>query len=681
MKSPGMASVLLHMAAILAPASGITVSEWADKYRVVSPERGAKSGQWKSWPYQIEPMNAASDPSVYRVVIVAATQTLKTSVIENAIGRVIDCDPGPILVVQPRREDAVDFAEENIDPMVRDVARLRGKVYKASKKLKKVFRGGMLNITSAGSAENAGRRAIMLLCLDEVDRYRLSREGNFLPLARKRLASYKSRGKEISASSPTYDGSEIDKAYTASDQREYYVPCPLCGNEQSMMRKFRTQVRWDSSLPTIEEQSLSARYYCEHCDQPWDEHLRRQAVSFGRWKASRPFRGVAGFWISELYSYARRLDQIVLDFLEKKDNPEDLRSFVNTTLAENFATQGDTPDWQALVNRREQYAIEKAVPKGALVLTAGADVHPDRIEVELVGWGRHRHSWGLRKEIFEGRTAELRGTPLNPSPWEQLEAFLAEVYPHELGGEVMCALLFVDSGNQSNDVYQWVRTQPSSRVMAIKGADRGALPVSQPSPVDVNFAGQVIRHGLRIRHVVVPFFKSELYADLKKEQPTAEQQAAGVTYPTGFCHFPDGRNYGDEHFRQLCAEQLVTLKDKRTGRTRREWQQIRARNEGLDIRVYARAAAWELGLDRFQERHWQDIQWRLTADLFRKPGQPAPLPVPPPVQSSAQPTAPAPSEAGAPPAERPSPQPPAASLERVAKESWVPKRDWFGGNS
>jgi phage terminase large subunit GpA-like protein len=623
MTSAVMSQVLLHMAAILAPSSDITVSQWADRHRQLSPESAAKVGQWKSYPYQVEPMDAASDPAVHRLVAVSATQMIKTSIIENATARAIDVDPLPILIVQPRREDAVDFAEERIEPMIRDTPRLQAKVYATSKKLKKLFRGGMLTIVSAGKAENAARRAIGLLCLDEIDKYRLTKEGNFLPLARKRLETYKSRAKEIDASSPTFEGSEIDKAYQASDQREYYVACPLCGKEQSMMRKFRTQVRFNSALPTMEEQALSARYHCEHCDQPWDEQARRDAVSRGRWIAKKPFRGVAGFWISALYSFSKRLDQVVLEFLQAKDNPEDLRAFVNTTLAENFADQGDTPDWQALVNRRENYAPEQCVPKGALVLTAGADVHPDRIEVELVGWGRNRRSWGIRKEIFEGRTSELRGQPGRPSPWEQLEAFMAEIYPHELGGEIICSLLFVDSGNQSNDVYQWVRTQPSARVMAIKGVERGALPVAQPSPVDVTIGGRVIRQGLRIRGIVVPFFKSELYADLKKVAPTEEQRAEGWQYPAGYCHFPIAKNYGDEHFRQLCAEQLVTTRDRRTGRTKREWQQIRARNEGLDIRIYARAAAWELGTDRFQARHWQELEWHLTADLFKRQQVPA----------------------------------------------------------
>src|SRR5260370_11954011 len=167
MRSPAMNKILLHMAVLLAPSSAITVSQWADQHRQLSPESGAKAGQWKSYPYQIDPMDAASDPTVHRVVLVSATQMIKTSVIENATARAIDLHPCPILIIQPRKEDATDFVEERIEPMIRDTARLRDKVYKASKKLKKMFRGGMLAITYAGAPENAGRRAVMLHCHDE----------------------------------------------------------------------------------------------------------------------------------------------------------------------------------------------------------------------------------------------------------------------------------------------------------------------------------------------------------------------------------------------------------------------------------------------------------------------------------------------------------------------------------
>jgi len=61
---------------------------------------------------------------------------------------------------------------------------------------------------------------------------------------------------------------------------------------------------------------------------------------------------------------------------------------------------------------------------------------------------------------------------------------------------------------------------------------------------------------------------------------------------------------------QLCAESLITRHD-RNGFAHREWQKMRERNEALDCYVYARAAASSVGLDRFEERHWRELEKQL----------------------------------------------------------------------
>jgi phage terminase large subunit GpA-like protein len=61
-----------------------------------------------------------------------------------------------------------------------------------------------------------------------------------------------------------------------------------------------------------------------------------------------------------------------------------------------------------------------------------------------------------------------------------------------------------------------------------------------------------------------------------------------------------------EYFKQLTAEQLVTRIVK--GYPKRIWQKIRDRNEALDCRVYARAAAIALGIDRWSENKWEQLR-------------------------------------------------------------------------
>jgi phage terminase large subunit GpA-like protein len=110
--------------------------------------------------------------------------------------------------------------------------------------------------------------------------------------------------------------------------------------------------------------------------------------------------------------------------------------------------------------------------------------------------------------------------------------------------------------------------------------------------------------------------KEELYRWLRLERPTDEDLEQGVAFPPGYCHFP---RYSEEYFKQITAEQLVAKLVK--GYRKLEWQKMRERNEALDCRVYARAAAARVGLDRFQEKHW-----RVVAERMGVPGSSAPRP-------------------------------------------------------
>ena len=608
-----------------APPPDLTGSQWMDRYRRLSSESSAEPGQWTCYPFQRAILDAVTDSRVRMLVIKSSTQMIKTEAIMCAVGYYSHMDPGPIMVVQPRGDDAKAFSKERIAPMIRDTPVLREIFSEGKSRVSdntidmKLFRGGMLVITSAGSAANAARRAIRVLCCDEVNKYVDTSEGKAISNFIKRLATFRNRSKIILTCSPTIEDSEIERAFETSDKRERFLPCPHCGHMQSLMGKFYTQVRWDTTLTTRKAQAKSAHYHCEQCNEPWTQAQIQRADESGEWRATRPFEGVAGFWIGEYYSPWKTIPNMVEDFLNKKENPIDLQTFVNTSLAENWVEKGEAPEWEILLSRREEYA-PGTVPAGSLFLTAGVDVQRDRVEVEVVAWGRGKESWSVDYQILEGKTSE-------PEVWKNLAAYLSQTFTGVNGTQYPIARTFVDSGDgtTTNDVYNWVRTQTYSRVQAIKGRDRALLPVGQPSPVDVTYGGKKIKHGLKIRIIDTSFFKSEFYAFLKLRPPTDEERANGLSYPPSYCHFPNGGNYGDEHFKQIASEQLLPHRNRKTGRVKPEWQQTRARNEALDTRIYARAAAWDMGLDRMQERHFKDYEAQLVKFApIQKQTEPAP---------------------------------------------------------
>ena len=597
---------------VFAPPPDLTCSQWADANRQLSAESSSEPGQWKTHAFQREILDSISNYKVRRVVVKASTQMIKTEAILNGIGYFAHLDPGPILVLQPRDADAKAFSKERIAPMIRDTPVLKaifteGKGRTSDNTLdQKMFRGGMLAITSAGSAPNLARRAIRFLFCDEVDKYVPTSEGNAISLARKRLATFRNRSKEIMTCSPTTEGSEIDREYESSDKREYFVPCPECGLKQSMMGKFFTNVTFQDH-GTVEERAASARYHCEGCGAEWDDAQRWQAVERGEWRATKPFNGIAGFWISELYSPWKQLKEIVYDFLTKKDKPQEFQTFVNTSLAENWIEKGEAPEWQNLIARREPYMVG-TVPMGGVFLTAGVDVQRDRLECIVKAWGRNREHWAIDYQIFTGN-------PSQPDVWRRLNEYLNLTFTHETGAEMSILKTFVDSGDgtTTNDVYLWARTQPSDRITAIKGDSRSITPVSPLKSVDVKQDGKKISGGLKIKTINVDYFKSELYDQLKLMPPTPEQIAEGFGYPQGYFHHPDANEFGDEYMQQLCSEQLLPHTNRKTGRTKKEWQQLRPRNEALDVNNYARAAAYDLRWHVMQEKHFKALEDQLKA--------------------------------------------------------------------
>jgi len=313
-------------------------------------------------------------------------------------------------------------------------------------------------------------------------------------------------------------------------------------------------VQWQPDQPE------TAVYVCPECGAAWSDAERLRAVANGEWRASEPFHGVAGFRLSGLYSPWTSLADAARDFLESRKLPEALRVWVNTYLAETWEETGDQVDDMALAERREDYG--ESLPDPVVLLTAGVDVQDDRLEIEIVGWGRNEESWSI-----DYRT--LYGDPASPTVWGDLDSVLNETWMHPRGVELPIRCAAVDSGgHHTQAVYTFVRGREGRRVFAIKGVGgEGKALVGRPSR---NNIGKI-----KLFPVGVDTAKDVVYSRLKIQDEGA-----------GYCHFP--AHYDDEFFRQLTAEQRIEKYHK--GYLKREWRKVRARNEALDCRVYALAA-------------------------------------------------------------------------------------------
>ena len=511
-------------------------------------------------------MNAISDPHVTEVVIMSSAQVGKTEIINNLVGYHIDQDPAPIMVIQPTLSMAEAWSKDRLAPMLRDTPCLQGKVAdprtrdSGNTTLHKIFPGGHITMAGANSAANLASRPIRVILCDEVDRYPVSAgtEGDPILLAKKRSVTFWNR-KFILASTPTIKGaSRIEVAFNESDQRHYHVPCEDCGHFQTLKWN---NVNFDKDDPD------SAVYTCEECGSQWDDSRRLRAISQGEWRSEKEFKGVAGFYLNALYSPWMMLADGVKEFLEARKQPSTLRVWVNTYLGETWEEQGERVDEHDLYGRREDYI--NALPDQIVIVTAGVDVQDDRLECEIVGWGRNEESWSLDYRVYYG-------DPSGGQVWADLDSGLSQTWMTENGKELGVRSACIDSGgHHTQSVYSYVRPREGRRIFAIKGVGGEAKPlISRPT---MNNIGRV-----KLFPVGVDTAKETVYSRFKITQ-------AGP----GYCHFPE--HYDQEYFRQLSAEQQVKRYHK--GFLRREWQKIRPRNEALDCRIYAMAALAILNLD------------------------------------------------------------------------------------
>lgn len=589
----------------LRPPPRLTISEWADAERRLSPEASAEPGSWRTdrAAYQGGIMDAITDPRVHTVVAMLASQVGKSEVLLNVLGYHLHHDPAPILLLQPTLEIAEAFSKDRLSPMLRDTPALRGLVKDARSRdagntlLHKQFPGGHVTLAGANSPASLASRPIRIVLCDEVDRFPTSAgtEGDPVTLAKQRSATFWRR-KLVLVSTPTVQGvSRIEAAYRESDQRHYLLPCPACGTRQALDW---AHVRWPKDRPE------AAVYVCAACEAPWSEGQRLAAVARGAWEARAVAPGTAGFWLSALYSPWTRLGELAREFVDAAPHPTRLQAFTNLKLAECWQGEGEAPTHADELRARATDTPSWTGPLGASLLTAGVDVQDDRLAVALWAWGRGEIAYAVG-------WAELAGDPVTEDVWQALDELLARRWPHANGATIPVTMTAIDTGgHRTQAVYAYVRAHPRA-TMAIKGANRPGQPViaTRPTLVDVHWNGQRIRNGVQLWTIGTDTAKAELYARMRlADGPRSIQFAADL--PLDF-------------YAQLTAERRVTRYHR--GVARHEWTlPPGARNEALDALVYAYAAALRLGLARAD---WDQLE-AAVATVGEAPSAPAVIPSP-----------------------------------------------------
>ncbi|MCX4326440.1 MAG: phage terminase large subunit family protein [Lachnospiraceae bacterium] len=570
---------------VLEPPPDLTLSQWADKYRRLSAESGSKGGHWNTdrAPWQREIMDAITDITIEKVVVMSAAQMGKTDgFLLNTIGYYMHYDPCTILCMQPTLSLAETLSKDRLMPMVRDTPVLKDKINEKSRTsgntiLKKSFPGGRITMTGANSATELRSRPIRVLLADEIDAYPATAgtEGDPLLLAGKRLTTYWNR-KEVDTSTPTIKGiSRIDMEYKDSTMEEWNVPCPGCGEFQPL--------EWNNLIYNLDadKEVKDINYVCAKCGSIHSETEWKDNFNKGKYIAEYPKRKVRGFHFNSLASTFFGWEKIIKGYIKadearKKGNTQLIKSWFNTELGLPWEEDGESADKDKLFKRREKYHCE--VPDEVIAVTAGVDTQDDRFEVEVVGWGIEYESYGI---VYKRIYGDLKQRDV----WKRLDDFLLQTFKKTDGTKMRILCTCMDSGGHfANRVYKFCKQRTARKVFAIKGKGGAERPyISRPTKNN--------REETYLFTLGVDTGKSLLLQRLLLEEEGP-----------GYCHFPKDekgitRGYDKDYFKGLTAEKQV-LRYNKEGRPCFVWEltEETKRNEPLDCRNYAQAAIEITGL-------------------------------------------------------------------------------------
>ena len=568
------------------PPKKLSLSQWADKNAYLSAESSAEGGRWRTLPYQKGIMDAITDPNVEQVTVMKSARVGYSKILNHIIAYHIHQDPCPIMVCQPTIEDCQGYSKEEIAPMLRDTPCLHGLVSDPKSKdgnntlLQKNFPGGTLSLVGSNSARGFRRVSRRIVLFDEVDGYSASAgtEGDQIKLGIRRTEYYWNR-KIVAGSTPTIkDFSRIERLFLQTNQMRYYVPCPECNHMQYLKW---SNMKWRDNDPD------TVAYGCESCGCLIPHSKKRWMVERGEWRATAPGNPKhVGFHIWAAYSYSPNASwaNLVEEFLQSKDDPEQLKTWINTILGDVWEDQyASKVGAEGLMERASLETYKQGTPPSSVLsLCLGCDVQDDRLSMSLWGIGRNEEMYLIDRKV-------IYGSPARADLWKQMDEVLMSEYINEDGKKMKIDSAAIDTGGHfTQEVYQYVRERTQLGLIGVKGmGQKGKPPIGKPSKVDINFSGKALKRGVQLFPVGVDVIKSTLHNKLKDAEPGE-----------GYIHFYPTITH--DYFEELTAERQV-LRYKH-GYQERIWvKKSNAKNEALDEMVYA-YAAWQRLLQKYDRR-------------------------------------------------------------------------------
>lgn len=557
----------------LRPPENLTVSQWAERFRVLDGSSNLK-GKWSNdiTPYLKEIMDALNEPNIRKIFFCKASQIGGTEALINMLCYIISQSPAPAMIVYPNDDLAKDVSNDKLKPAFRIAEDVKVLFQEnSSKELRLKFKTMVLYLRGAGSPSKLASKEIKYLFFDEIDKMEgaSKKEASPYNLALERTKTYKPQEKVYACSTPTLKTNYIWNLHDSADEvRHYFVKCPHCEGWIEFIFK---QIIFDKDKEHVMsnyERAQTAIYVCQECGCEISDADKPRMLREGKWKAVKK-RGIGqpksvGFWISSLYSVFLKWADIVEEFLNSKDDPEQLQNFTNSWLAEAWEdTKLKTSE--DLVMERQTELPEFIVPDWAKLITAGVDVQETSLYYSIRAFGDYTTS----QNIAHGQVLSFA----------DIEQIMNSEFQTEDGRNMLVNLTLIDSGYQPDATYDFC-IDNSEWAMPCKGASNPMADRYRISKVDKQDSKA---YGMQLVLVDGEQFKDSIASRMKREN--------------GIGSWMVYKGCDEEYAKQVTAEHKVYVKYK-NGNRKLKWvlKHSHAANHYLDCEVYAMAAAEMIGV-------------------------------------------------------------------------------------
>ena len=589
----------------LKPPDKLTVSQWAERYRILDNKTSAEPGPWSNrrTPYLTGIMDEFTNYDTEEIIFVKPTQVGGTECMNNMLGYVITQDPAPTEIVYPTETIASTVSTKRLQPMIEASEPLRKKFDPNSPALELDFSDMFVKIVGSNSPVGVASFAMKYLFIDEIDKFpgASKKEADPVSLAEERTKTFRGR-KIFKTSTPTLRSGHIWKAKESADaEKHYFVPCPHCG--EFIELKF-ANLRWpgrsgdmsdvygadaareelkEADFPEDSGEGLSdsdraefAFYICQNCGSAITDQQKQAAVRKGRWEVVRQstrFVKKVCFWINTLYSPFVRFSEIAKKFMEARDDAEKLQNFINSWLAEPWEDTKLKTSAGLVMDRQTELPMY-TVPSWGRILTAGVDVQKGYFYWTIRAWGDYITS----QNIAHGQARNFA----------ELEYFMNLQYTREDGTPMLVNLAVIDSGYNTDDVYDFC-VENSEWAIPGKGATH---------EMDAHYRISTInKQGSRATGMQLVIVDGGKYKDMI---------ASRMRKPNGRGSWMVYNGCDIEYAEQVTSEHKISVKSGNKYVMRWVPKESHPDNHYLDCEVYAMAAADICGVRMLHLRQEQD---------------------------------------------------------------------------